>query len=207
MLSTRSLLITMKIKFIGITGGTGAGKSTLCTALQNKYPDKIGLIQLDDYFKPQADKPKVGNIISSDHPESLYLNKLADDLLQFSQGKSVIINTKNERLNPEFEKTKIRIPIEFKPKPIMLVEGFLVLHDERVRKLLTTSIWLDVDHKTRWSRRVHFKNEEYEKKVLIPMHNQYVEPSKKYADHIIDVSDLTKEQVLEKVDKIINNLI
>lgn len=195
------------IKFIGITGGTGAGKSTLCTLLLDKYPDKIGLIQLDDYFKPSEEKPKIGNIISSDHPESLYLDKLVNDLIQFLQGKSVIINTKNERLNPEYKITNKRIPIEFFPKPIMLVEGFLVLHDERIRKMLYTSFWLDIDHKTRWARRVHFKNEEYEKKVLIPMHDQYVEPTKQYAEHVIDVSNLNKEEVLEKVNKVIINLL
>jgi uridine kinase len=193
----------MKIKFIGITGGTGAGKSTLCTALQNKYPDKIGLIQLDDYFKPAEEKPKVGDIISSDHPESLYIDKLANDLVEFSKGNSVIINTKNEKLNPDYTNTKKRIPVEFHPKPVMLVEGFLVLHDEKVRKMLTTSIWLEIDHETRWSRRVHFKNEEYEKKVLIPMHKLYAEPTKQYAEYIIDVSSLTKEEVLEKVEGII----
>ena len=193
----------MEIKFIGITGGTGAGKSTLCTALQEKYPDQIGLVQLDDYFKPPAEKPKVGDIISSDHPESLYLDKLANDLVELSKGNSVIINTKNEKLNPEYKNTSKRIPIEFKPKPIMLVEGFLVLHDEKIRKMLSTSIWLEVDHETRWSRRVHFKNEEYEKKVLIPMHKLYAEPTKQYADHIIDVSNLTKENVLAEVERII----
>lgn len=197
------------VKFIGITGGSGAGKSTLCTMLQDKYPDKIGLIQLDDYFKSPADKPKVGNLENSDHPDSLYLDKLADDLLEFSKGNGVIINTKNERLNPKFEQTRIRIPIKFYPKPIMLVEGFLVLCNERIRKILSTSIWLEIDHKIRWPRRVHLnnKNEEYEKKVSIPMHNQYVEPTKKYAEYVIDISNLTKEQVFESVDNIITKII
>jgi len=194
------------VKFIGITGGTGAGKSTLCDALQIKYPDIIGLIQLDDYFKPAEERPKVSEIISSDHPESLYLNKLFNDLTELSKGNSVMINTKNEKLNPEYKNTKTRIPAEFNPKPIMLVEGFLILHDERIRKMLSTSIWLDIDHETRWSRRVHFKDDEYEKKVLIPMHKKYVEPTKEYAEHIIDVSDSSKEQVLEKVEGIIKNL-
>jgi len=193
----------MKSVFVGITGGTGAGKSTLCNALKAKYPNKIELIQLDDYFKPLDDKPIVGNIINSDHPDSLYLDKLADDLLKLSRGESVVINTKNEYLNPEYEKTKIRVPIEFHSKPIVLIEGFLVLHDERIRKLLTTSIWLEIDHKTRWSRRVHFKNTEYEEKVLIPMHNQYVEPTQQYADYIINVSNLTKEEVLKRVEGIL----
>jgi len=194
----------MKITFIGITGGTGAGKSTLCSTLLNKYPDKIGLIQLDDYFKPDEEKPKVGNIVNSDHPDSLYFNKLVNDLTELSKGKSVIINTKNEKLNPEYVKTKKRIPVEYQPRLILLVEGFLLLHDQRIRNLLETSIYLEIDHNTRWSRRVHFKNDEYEKNVLIPMHKKYVEPTKKYAQYVIDVSNMNKEEVLEKVEEIVN---
>ena len=193
----------MKVKLIGITGGSGAGKSSLCNDLKNKYPDKIEHISLDDYFKPMSEKPKIDGIVNHDHPDSIYFSKLADDLEKLMQGKPVVINTRNIYLNPEYEKTKEKIPFEFYPKPIVLIDGFLVLHYERIRKLLATSIYLDAEHETRYSRRVHLKTEEYEKKVLIPMHNQYIEPTKKYTDHIIAVSNLTKEQVLEKVEEII----
>lgn len=193
----------MKPIFIGIAGGTGSGKSTLCAALQDKYPDKIGLIQLDDYFKPLADVPKLEGHINWDHPDALYLDKLAKDLSELSEGYAVIISTKNERLNPEYKKTDKRIPVEFRPKPIMLVDGYLVLWDEQIRRFLNTSIWLDVDHDIRWARRVHFKYPEYEEKVLKPMYKQYAEPTKQYAEHVIDVSALSKEQVLEKAENVI----
>lgn len=197
----------MKPIFIGIAGGTGAGKSTLCTAFQDKYLDKIGLIQLDDYFKLSFKVPKFEGHTNWDHPDALYLNKLAKDLAELWQGKSVTINTKNERLNPDYRKTDKRILAEFRPKPIMFVEGYLVLYDERIRKFFKTSIWLDIDHKKRWKRRIHFKYPEYEEKVLLPMYKQFVEPTKQYASHIIDVSDLSKEQVLEKAESIIKNLL
>ena len=152
-----------KGEFVFLVGPSGAGKSTLSNALKNKYPDKIELIQLDDYFKPLIDKPKVGDIINSDHPDALFLDKLADDLFKLSKGESVIINTKNEYLNPEFKNTKEKILVEFHSKSIILVEGFLLLHNEKVRELLDVSIFLDVEHKTRWDRRVHLvnKNKEY----------------------------------------------
>jgi|SRR3989344_7202782 len=197
----------MKPVFVGIAGGTGAGKSTVCTALQTKYPYKIGLIQLDDYFKPSADVPEFEGHTNWDHPDALYLDKLARDLAELSQGKSVIINTKNERFNPDYKKTDKRIPIEFQPKPVMLVEGYLVLFDEKVRKFLAISIWLDVNHDTRWARRVHFKYPEYEEKVLLPMHKQFVEPTKQYADHIIQVASFSKEEIITKVENIISPLL
>lgn len=189
--------------FIGIVGGTGAGKSTLCTLLEEKYQEQIGLIQLDDYFKPIEEQPKIGDILNFEHPDSLYLDKFVSDLIELSKGNSVMVNTKNEKHNPDYKNTKVRIPFKINPKPIMLVEGYLILWDERVRELLSTSIWLEVDHKTRWERRVHFKNDEYEQKVLIPMHQKFVESTKQYAEHVIDVSDLSKEQVLEKTEEII----
>jgi len=199
----------MQTIFIGIVGGSGSGKSTLGYALKNKYPDKIELIHLDDYFKPSADRPKVGDLINSDHPESLFFDKLAEDLIKLSNRETIVLNTKNEYLNPEYEKTKIKIPVKFYPKPIILIDGFLLLHDEKTRKMLTTSFFLEAEHKMRWARRVHLsnKNKEYEEQVIIPMHNQFIEPTKKYADCIIDVSDLSQEEVFEKVDKIINKFI
>ena len=195
----------MNVKFIGITGGSGAGKSTLCNALKSKYPDKIQVIQLDDYFKPSDQKPKIGNITNSDHPDSLYIDKLVDDLLKLKNGEAVMINTKNQILNPNYPQTKEKIPILFESKPIIIVEGFLVLYDSRIRDLLSISIFLDTEHETRWSRRFAYtnKNAEYEKLVIIPMHNQFVEPTKKYADHIIDVSIIKKEEVLKKVEGIL----
>ena len=189
--------------FIGVGGGTGAGKSSLCTALMDMYPDKIGLIQLDDYFKPSLQVPKFHGHSNWDHPDSLFLDKLASDLNELSKGNSVVINTKNERLNPGYKQTGKRIPAEFKPKQVMLVEGYLVLYDERIRSLLSTSFWLEVDHATRWARRVHFKNDIYEEQVAIPMHRQFAEPTKQFAVHVIDVTNLSKEQVFEKVEKII----
>ena len=190
--------------FIGITGGSGAGKSTLCDLLISKYPEKIEAIRLDDYFKPKDQLPKVDDILNFDHPDSLYFDKLSSDLEELSQGNSVVINTRNIYLNPSYEKTKKKIPFEFQPKQIILVEGFLLLCNKKIREMLDESIYLDIEHNKRWARRVHFKDDEYEKKVIIIMHNKHVEPTKKYASHVIDVSNLSKEQLLERVERVIN---
>lgn len=195
----------MKIKVIGITGGSGAGKSTLCNALKNKYPDQIELVQLDDYFKPKEEKPKVGDLVNSDHPDALYFDKLIIDLEKLLKGERVTVYTRNPFLNPNFYQTREKIPVELSPKPIILVEGFLLLHNEDVRRLLDTTIYLDEKHEKRWARRLtkSNSNKEYEEKVIIPMHNQYIEPTKKYADHVIDISNLTKEAVLKEAEHII----
>ena len=199
----------MKQIFVGITGGSGSGKSTLCNALKNKYPDKIEIMHLDDYFKLKNERPVVGDIVNSDHPDSLDFDKLVYDLERLSRGESIIVNTKNEYLNPEYEKTREKIPFLFHSMPIILVEGFLVLHNEKIKKLLATSIFLDIEHKTRGARRVHLgnKNKDYEEKVIIPMHKQFVEPTKENAEYIIDVSNLSKKQVLKDVENIIKEFL
>lgn len=194
-----------KIKpiLIGITGGTGAGKSTLCTSLQEKYGDKVGLLQLDTYFKKLSEIPKLNEHLNCEHPLSLDFDLFVHDLNNLSNGNDITIEIKNERIKKEYKESNKDIIIKIIPTPIILVEGYLILFDERVRKLLNTSIWLEVDHDTRWNRRVHFKYPEYEKEVLIPMHKKFVEPTKEYADYIIDVTRLSKEEVLEKVENII----
>jgi len=181
----------------------GAGKSTLWTSLLNKYPNQIGLIQLDDYFKKKELIPQYNGFNNWDHPEALHLDQLYQDLLHFQQGKSVWIDTKNELLNPKFKETKKHISVEFSPKPIMLVEGYLVLHDSKIRKLFETSIWLDIDQTKSWERRTHFKKDGYLEKVMLPMNEKFVKPSKQYAEHIIDVTDMKKEIVFEQVENIL----
>jgi uridine kinase len=193
----------MKPIFIGISGGSGAGKSTLCTSLLNKYPDQIGLIQLDDYFKKAEFVPEYNNFKNWDHPDALRLDQLHQDLLDLQEEKTVKIWTKNERLNPDYKKTDKRIEVEFEPKPIMLIEGYLVLHDPRIRELFETSIWLDIDQEESWKRRVHFKKDGYLENVLLPMNKQFVQPAKKYAEHLIDVTSMSKDEVFEQVQDIL----
>lgn len=197
----------MKPMCIGIAGGSGAGKSTLCMALIDRYPDTIGCIQLDDYFKAPSDVPRLNGHLNYDHPDALLFDKLVEDLTELTEGKPFVIQTKNARLNPEFKHTRKRIPVEFHPKPIILVEGYLVLFDERVRSFFSRSVWLEANHETRWERRVHFKNQSYEQQVQLPMHAQFAEPTKQYASLLIDVSSLSKEEVVKRVDGMIQDVV
>lgn len=193
----------MKTQFIGIAGASGVGKSTLCSMLQEKYPDQIGLIQLDDYFKKDHLVPQLRGHQNWDHPDALRLSQLYKDLLELQSGKGVLIDTKNEKLNPDYIHTEKRIAVEFQPRPIMLVEGFLSLYDVKIRELFTTSIWLNVDPAESWKRRVHFKNDEYFVDVLMPMYTEYVLPTKKFAEYIIDVTALSQDEVCIEVEGIV----
>ena len=195
----------MKPIFIGITGGSGAGKSTLAFGLLDKYPEKIGILHFDDYHKKRELLPVFQGKPNADHPGAIELDTLVKDLEKLKNGEPVYVFTKSERYNPKFQETKVRNPLTVNPKQIMLLEGFMVLHDTRVRALLDYSIYLDAEHTQRYSRRAkpHLKSPEYEQGILIPMHNKYVEPTKKLAKVVIDVSHLSKEEVLEHVEKLL----
>ncbi|MDP3964509.1 MAG: hypothetical protein Q8Q20_02500 [bacterium] len=186
-------------RLIGIAGGSGAGKSTLCLRLQDEFPQTIACVQLDDYFKPKEEVPKLAGFENWDHPDAIRFEALTTDLRALQQGESVVIQTKNEKLNPDFAKTGRRIPVEFHPKPIVLVEGFFTLFDPRIRELLSTSIWLEAEHDIRWSRRVHFKSDDYNNAVARPMHRQFVDSQKKYAEHVIHVATVDANAVYVSV--------
>jgi len=190
--------------FIGITGTSGAGKTTLCESLRKAHPEKIGMIQLDDYFKPSELVPDFAGHKNWDDPAALYLDRLKEDLLNLKQGRSIVAMTKNASRNPEYKKTQQRIPSTFEPFPIMLVEGFLVLQDSSIRACLDRSIWLELEFEKGWSRRTHFKDDGYQANVFEPMYAKHVLPTKNYATEVLDVGDLNPDQVSETVFKQIN---
>lgn len=185
--------------FIGIAGGSGVGKSTVCEELRARYPKMIGYIQLDDYFQPVEKVPTMDGIENWDHPDAVDFEKLVQDMHMLAKGASIEVFTKNTRLAPEYGVTGQRAWATIEPKPIMLVEGYLVLHDARVRELFTSSVFLEAPHALRWARRVHFKNDAYEERILVPMHKQYVEPTRAFAKHLVDVSELSAPEMADRV--------
>lgn len=185
----------------GITGGSGVGKSTVCFALKDKYPDQIAVLQLDDYYKPETSVLRLNGYANWEHPKAFFFDRFIDDLECLKHGKSVIVQTKNERYNPEFPRTQRRIAAELAPRPIVLVEGFLVLSVPQVRTLLDATFWLDASHDIRWARQIHFRDAAYEARVLRPMHQAHVEPTKQWADWVLDVTELPSSQVVEKVEQ------
>ena len=192
----------MKPIFIGIAGGTGVGKSTLCFGLLENHPDTVTIIHLDDYFKRNEEFPMLNDLKNADHPDVVRWDDLIKDLQLLKRGKAIEVQTKSERLNPRYKEIG-KILVEIAPKPIILVEGYLALWHKDVRQFFISSIYLDMPHPVRYARRVHFKLPEYETKVLIPMHKEYIEPTKQYAKHVLEVSKLSTQKVLVAATKLL----
>lgn len=190
-------------KFVAISWWSGAGKSTVCHALLEKYPEKIALIQLDGYFNDEKLVPEVDGIKNWDHPDALDLDRLYNDLLSLQKWESVIVPVKDETLEKKDDELEPRVMTEIFSRDVILIEGFLCLYDERIRTLYESIIRLEVDAKTRWERRVHFKNDIYKEKILDPMFETYVLPTKVYATEILDVTGIWQYEVLERVERVL----
>ena len=191
---------TNLVKIIGISGGSGSGKSTVAVALCKKYPDVYTLLQIDDYFKKEEFVPTMNGIFNWDHPDAMNFDAFYQDLQTLLRGESITIRTKSELYHPDYRKelhNKINYTIV--PKKVILVEGFLAFHDPRFRNLFSKKIYLDIPLSESLERRTKFVDEYYYKNILTPMFEQYVLPTKKFADKVIDVTSKSAEEVESEV--------
>ncbi|MEN9338492.1 MAG: hypothetical protein RI945_217 [Candidatus Parcubacteria bacterium] len=199
------------MKIIGIAGGSGSGKSTFAVDFCKKYSDKCALIHLDDYFKKTEDVNMMGSFKNWDHPQAVDFNLLYKDLLSLKNGEEIKILTKSELYNPHYDHSiKNKIEISIFKKEILLVEGYLAFFDDKIRDLMDLKLYLDIPIEESTKRRSDNKfklDKEYLEQVLIPMHKEFVEPTKDCADLVLDVSKFNKEEVFALLeDYIINNI-
>ena len=177
---------------IGIAGGTGSGKSTFAEGLKALFPNDITIISYDNYYKPQDHLSMDERVKTNyDCPDALDTDLLVKHLRELLSGKCVDI--------PDYDfciHTRKSDTIHVTPTPIIIVDGILTFHDERLRELFDVKIFADADADERILRRLRRDVTErgrdidgvinqYVGTVKI-MHGIYVEPTKKYADIIIN---------------------
>ena len=199
------------MKIIGIAGGSGAGKSTVSYALVDVHPDIFEVINLDDYHKlgTEPNLPMLDGVINWDHPDIINWQGLLSDVRKLGTGQAVTIDVWAHRSNTNYAKTRTRIPRTIYPKPVLIIEGYLALYHPQLRKLFSQSYYLELDAKIRQTRRDKnqiINDPEYEQKVLLPMHHKYVEPTKRYANQIINVSKMSAAQVARIVWNDLNEI-
>ncbi|KSU83825.1 MULTISPECIES: uridine kinase [Fictibacillus] len=177
---------------IGVAGGSGSGKTTVAKEIYRQFADQsILIIEQDSYYRDQSDKTMDERLKTNyDHPlafdNDLLISQL-NALLEFqSIEKPVYDYTAHTRSD------KI-IPVE--PKDVIILEGILILEDERLRDLMDIKLFVDTDADVRIIRRVVRDTRDRGRtlesvidqytSVVRPMHNQFIEPTKRYADIII----------------------
>ncbi|WP_027724666.1 uridine kinase [Tuberibacillus calidus] len=177
---------------IGVAGGSGSGKTTVANEIYRNFPDQsIAVIEQDAYYKAQDHKSMEERLKTNyDHPlafDNDLLIEHLEKLLRFEPIEKPVydytVHTRSDKI----------IPIE--PKDVIILEGILILEDERLRNLMDIKVFVDTDSDLRVIRRL--LRDTYERgrsvnsvieqylSVVRPMHNQFVEPTKRYADIII----------------------
>lgn len=190
----------MKPFFIGITGGSGSGKTALAELLKKKLRKRASILHVDNYQIFDAAPVVTAGMKNWDHPKSVDWEKLLKDLSDLKKGKKVVIESHSQKKLSVKEKPRI---ISFSPTAIVIIEGYLLFCKRFIRQLLDFSVYLEASDKTRFQRRTKSKKPDYVKKILLPMHRKYIEPTKEYADLILDTENFS---VRDCVEQIINNL-
>ncbi|MGX9707634.1 uridine kinase [Laceyella tengchongensis] len=176
---------------IGVAGGSGSGKTTVARKLVEQFADSVVYLEQDSYYKDQShltleERQKT----NYDHPLSFDTDLLIEQLSQLLQYKSI-----DKPVYDYTEHTRAPETVRLDPKDVIILEGILILDDERLRNMMDIKIFVDTDADVRILRRIERDIKERGRtfqsvmdqylNVVRPMHLQFIEPSKRYADLII----------------------
>lgn len=201
---------------IGIAGGTGSGKTTVVQKITDRFKKgEVVVIPQDSYYKDNSHLPlEERQKLNFDHPDAIDFDLLIKQLGELKQGKSIeqpvysyitCTRSKNET-----------IPV--KPASIIIIEGILIFTNSKLRKLLDILVFVDADPDDRLLRVITRDTmergksvtnvlERYEKTVK-PMHLQFIEPTKRYADLILPQGGHNQvgiDMLIARIEKDIQN--
>ena len=177
---------------IGIAGGTGCGKTTVVNQILNELPDgEVGIISQDSYYMDTTHLSYDERVkINFDHPKSIDFDLLAEHLIDLKENKSI-----HQPVYSFVKHNRTGDTILTHPRKVMIVEGILILTNPQLRDMFDIKIFVHADSDERLIRRLKRDIAERGRDLdevlnryqntLKPMHNQFIEPMKEYADIII----------------------
>lgn len=176
---------------IGVAGGTASGKTTIVKIIKDYFGEDIELIGHDCYYKAHDDMPYEERAkLNYDHPNSFDTERMVKDVLALKAGTVVERPVYDYSIHNRAKET-----VTVYPKRILMLEGILILESKELRDLMDLKIFVDTDADERLMRRITRDMVERARSIesilsqyrdtVKPMHQQFVEPSKKYADIII----------------------
>jgi uridine kinase len=177
---------------VGIAGGTGSGKTTVVKRITECLPpDEVVVIPQDSYYRDSSHLPMAQRQeINFDHPSSIEFELLVEHVAKLKQGRQI-----DQPIYSYLTCTRANETIKINPKHIVIIEGILVFTNPELRELMDIKVYVDADADDRLARvisrdivergrSVNKVLERYEKTVK-PMHLQFIEPTKRYADIIV----------------------
>jgi uridine kinase len=186
-------------RVVCIAGGSGCGKSTLAENLVATLGEGATVLALDEYQKSKAEVPRtVDGQPNYDHPDAVDFPRFVADLTTLRAGAEVTLVRRHKRLTMGDGVVKGETFV-VRPAPLIIVEGYLSLWSPEARSLYDFMVYLDLPAEQRVERRRWAKDAAYVTQVLLPMHDLYIEPTRKFADLSINVAVTDAEGVRDAV--------
>ena len=195
---------------IGIAGGSGSGKTTLARNIVNHFSDRISVLRHDDYYKCQDDIPMEERIKTNyDHPHAFDTDLLIYHIDELRAGRDILSPTYDYSHHTRGGEVR-----EVKANKVVLLEGILILENAELRDRLDMKIFVDTDADVRILRRILRDVKERGRSLdsvigqylstVKPMHEAFVEPSKRYADIIVPIggeNTVACQMIVDRIEK------
>lgn len=196
---------------IGIAGGSGSGKSTFAKRLKACFPDDVAMVSCDNYYIVRDDMPlEERRKQNYDSPEAFEFDLMINQIIDLKNGKDIFCPVYDFTVHNR-SKEVIHIPA----KPVVLIDGILIFTEPKLREIMDMRIFVETDADERILRRV--KRDMCERgrnldgiiaqylATVKPMHNKFVEPTKAYADIIINggMNEMAYDLVKNKIQNIL----
>ena len=202
------------IMVIGIAGGTGSGKTTITDCLVERFGGHVSVVHHDNYYKAHHDMPYEERcLLNYDHPDAFDTELMIEHLDQLRSGKSIECPVYDYTIHDRSAETVL-----IRPTRVIIAEGILIYADPRLCERMDIKIFVDTDADVRILRRIRRDVQERGRSLesvisqylttVKPMHEQFVEPSKRRADIIIPEGGQNKvalEMVVERVRAHLNS--
>jgi uridine kinase len=207
----RTAVITPVI--VGVAGGTGSGKTTVVSEMLRQLPaEDVAVIEHDSYYRDRSHMPQAERAtVNYDHPDALETDLLVQDILQLRAGYAIEVPIYDFATHTRKQTTQHVMPCK-----VIVVEGILILAIPELRELFDIKIFVDTDADIRFIRRMERDIAERARtresvvkqymQTVKPMHEEFVEPSKRYADVIIPdggYNHVAVDMVMTKLKSII----
>ena len=184
---------------IGIAGGTGSGKTTVVRKIAEALPPHyVAVVPLDSYYNDTTNMTaEERRAINFDHPDAFDWKLLIEHVKQLKEGIAV-----EQPTYSYIESNRQKETVHVEPKPVIIIEGIMTLLNKKLRDMMDLKIFVDTDSDERLIRNIQRDVVERGRtvemvidrylKVLKPMHEQFIEPTKKYADLIVPLGGENK---------------